>query len=147
MSMFSEPIPFFPEPTIKAVLDRSALESYTRGHVHVGELVATIADNDDLIAVPSVALLEAHARSIGDKHAQALLELLVTLRGVTVVSLGSPEVAEVAESVEFTDDDLSRAHSVWAALKHEAVYFTTEPEQVDGVLTDYQVIAIPPHDA
>jgi len=147
MSMFSDPIPFFPEPTIQAVLDRSALESYARGHVHVGELVATIADDDNLVAVPAVALLEAHIRWMGDKHAQALLQLFVTLRGVTVLSLGAPEIQDVAESVESTGGDMSRGHSVWAALEHNAVYFTTEPDQVAGILTDSQVISIPRHDA
>jgi hypothetical protein len=137
----------FPQPTIKAVLDRSALESYTRGHVHVGELVATSADKDNLIAVPSVALLEAHANANGDKHAQALLDLFTTLRGVSVLGLGSEEAKGVADAVEFTAGDLSRAHSVWAALEYDAVYFTTEPDQVIGVLTDNQVIVIPTDDA
>jgi hypothetical protein len=57
-------------PEIRAVLDRSALQSYARGHVHVGELLIDIADEKASIAIPAAALADAHAAALENEHAR-----------------------------------------------------------------------------
>jgi hypothetical protein len=135
-------------PQIRAVLDHTALQSYARGHVHVGELFGEVTDEDNaFVAIPSVALLEAHARSIDDPQAKALLNYMVTLPGATVLDLDLPTAPEVAGYVRTMRGNLSRAHTAWAAGAYRALCFTTEPDAYpDEVLAD-QVVAIPTKDA
>jgi hypothetical protein len=132
---------------IQAVLDRSALESYARGHVHVGELIIEIADDGANVGIPAAALLDAHVRFIDDEHARALLGLIVTLPGTEVLDMDAPVASSMADTVPLADDDVSRAHSVWAAKQHVAHYLTTEPGEVTELLPPDQVHAIPVKDA
>jgi hypothetical protein len=135
-------------PMIRAILDRSALESYARGHVHVGELLREIADEQGAcVGIPAVALLEAHGRSIGDEQAQALLNFMVTLPTATVLPLNREVVETVARYVPVVDGDLARAHALWAARTHEALCFTTEPEAFPAAILPEQIVAIPAEDA
>jgi hypothetical protein len=134
-------------PVIKAILDRSALESYARGHVHVGELVNEITTEENhYVGIPAIALLDAHVRVLGNKHARALLDVLAALPGTSVLALDAKSAAAVAENVVLTGGDLSRAQSIWAAREHAAHYFTTEPEQSVGLVPD-QILVIPAKDA
>ena len=134
-------------PTIQAVLDRSALQSYARGHVHVGELLIDVADEGAFMAVPTVTLLDAYAQSLGNEHATALLNLIVTLPGIAVIDLDAPTASATAEEVPNSNGDLSRSHSVWAAKAHDAYYLTTEPAEVTDLLPPGQVHVIPSKDA
>ena len=131
-------------PQIRAVLDHTALQSYARGHVHVGELFGEVTDEENaFVAIPSVALLEAHARSIDDPQAKALLNYMVTLPGAMVLDLNLATVPEAAGYVRTLRGNLPRAHTAWAAGAYRALCFTTEPEAYpDDVLED-QVVAIP----
>jgi hypothetical protein len=134
-------------PTIQAVLDRSALQSYARGHIHVGELLVDVADEGAFMAVPTVTLLDAYAQSLGNEHATALLNLIVTLPGIAVIDLDAPTASATAEEVPNSNGDLSRSHSVWAAKAHDAYYLTTEPAEVTDLLPPGQVHVIPSKDA
>jgi hypothetical protein len=137
-----------PECKIHAVLDRSALQSYAQGHVHVGEIVREIGDEDGLgIGIPAAALAEAHASYLGDDHARILLHMLTTLPETTVLNLDRDTARSMAGFVPHTNGDLSRAHAVWAANKYHALYFTTEPATVKSVVPDRNVLAIPAEDA
>jgi hypothetical protein len=133
--------------TIQAVLDRSALQSYTRGHVHVGELLIDVADEGACMAVPTVTLLDAYVQSLGNEHATALLNLIVTLPGIAVIDLDAKTASATAEEVPSANGDLSRSHSVWAAKTHDAYYLTTEPAEVADLLPPGQVHVIPNKDA
>ena len=135
-------------PEIRAVLDHTALQSYARGHVHVGELFGEVTDEDNtFVAIPSVALLEAHARSIDDPHAKALLNYMVTLPGAMVLDLDLATVPEAAGYVRTLRGNLPRAHTAWAAGAYRALCVTTEPEAYpDQILAD-QVVVIPTKDA
>jgi hypothetical protein len=134
-------------PTIQAVLDRSALRSYARGHIHVGELLVDIADEGAAMGVPAAALLDAHAQSVGDEHARALLRLLVTLPGITVLDLNARTAPPTADVVPSAKGDIPRSHAVWAAKEHEAYYLTTEPEEVQNLLPPGQIHVLPGKDA
>lgn len=134
-------------PQIRAVLDHTALQSYARGLVHVGELFGQVADEENaFVAIPSVALLEAHARSIDDPQARSLLNYVVTLPGAMVLDLDLATVPEAAGYVRMLRGNLPRAHTAWAAGAYRAPCFSTEPEEYpDDVLED-QVVAIPTKD-
>jgi hypothetical protein len=132
---------------VRAVLETSALLSYARGHVHVGELLIDIADEGVYMGLPSVALLDAHARLLRDGPARARLGVLVTLPGVAVLLLGDDEASAAAATVPQTDNDLARAHAVWAALKHGAYYLTGHPDLASSVIPVDQIHYIPADDA
>jgi hypothetical protein len=132
---------------IRAVLDRSALHSYARGHIHIGELLIDIADEKADMAIPAATLAEAHMRLVKDEHARALLHLLVTLPGTTVLKLDGASASAITATLRQADGDLSRAHAVWAANQHGALYLTTEPDTVVSLIPPDNVHPIPPEDA
>lgn len=131
---------------IRAVLDRSAIRSYTLGHLHIGELLVDIANENACLAVPAVTLADASAEVANDEHARALLRLLVTLPGTTVLALDAEAALAMAGTVVQTAGDLSRAHAVWAANKHNAYYLTTEPKTVTSLVPPDNVHPIPADD-
>ncbi|MEU5550570.1 hypothetical protein ABZ738_12420 [Micromonospora sp. NPDC047793] len=132
---------------IRAVLDSSAVLSFSRGHVHVGELLVDIADEGAYVGLPTVALLEAYAQISADQPATARLGVLATLPGVAILPLGAVQAAEVSATVRMVKGDLARAHAVWAALRHDAYYLTTEPHLVPAVIAADLVHVIPVDDA
>ena len=132
------------ETEIRAVLDTTAILSHARGRVHVGELLVDIADEGAYVALPSVALLAAHADVIGDRAARARLGLLCALPAVHPLALDQSDAAEVATLVALADGDLGRAHAAWAALEYAAYFLTTEPDQAPPILTKDQIHPIPP---
>ncbi|MEJ3744096.1 hypothetical protein WEI85_12465 [Actinomycetes bacterium KLBMP 9797] len=132
---------------LRAVLDTSAMLSYARPHVHVGELISEIAHEDAFVGVPAMALVDAHARVIGDEIAQARLWTLVTLPAVRVLPLSDEIDAEdVASVVPLVDGDLARAQAVWEALDHDAYFVTTQPETAPTALGRHQIHTIPTDD-
>jgi hypothetical protein len=130
-----------------AVLDASAMVSYARPHVHVGELISEITDEGAVVGVPAVALLDAYARLRGDLVGRARLEYLAAMPGVRVLPLGESEAARVSTTVPLVGGDLSRAHAVRVAVDNDAYYVTTEPKAAPPILEDDQVHAIPVEDA
>jgi hypothetical protein len=130
---------------IRAVLDTSAVLSYARGHVHIGELLVDIADEGAYVGLPTVVLLDAHARLLGNAAGRARLGVLVVLPGIAVLTLGAEEAAGAAANVPGVDHDLARAHAVWAALYHGAYYLTTG--LAPKALPEDQVHEIPIDDA
>ncbi|SCG72721.1 hypothetical protein [Micromonospora inositola] len=132
---------------IRAVLDSSAILSYSRAHVHVGELLVDIADEGAYVGLPTVALLDAYAQIRTDQPASARLGVLATLPGVAVLPLTAADAAAVAATVRLVKGDLARAHCVWAALAHDAYYLTSEPHLVPAVIAPELVHYIPLDDA
>lgn len=137
--------PLMPQQDIEihAVLDSSAMMSFARGHVHVGELLIQIADEHAYTGLPTVALLDAYAQIGADPTARERLGVLATLPGVKVLPLGPAEASEVAATVRLVKGDLARAHAVWAALKHGGYYLTCEPRQTPSPLDPELIHYIP----
>lgn len=135
------------EPGFRAVLDASAMVSYARGHIHVGELITDIGDEQALVAVPSVTLLDAFCRVGGNMQLRDLLGLLIALPAVGVVTLGANDVAAVSKAVQQVDGDLGRGHAVQAAMRHRAYFVTAEPQLVPSIIDEYLVIEVPSADA
>src|SRR5439155_9920274 len=84
---------------IRAVLDSSAMLSYVRGHVHVGELVIDIAAEGASVALPTVALLGAYTRAGDDESVRDRLGVLTALDGIEVLPLGPDDAATVSSFV------------------------------------------------
>lgn len=104
-------------PDIRAVLDRSAIQSYGLGHIHVGEMLIEIADAKGHAGIPATALLDAHSSFADDKVARARLRMLVLLPAAAMLDLDAISADSIADTRQAAEGDLSRAHSVWAALK------------------------------
>ncbi|MEV4638572.1 hypothetical protein AB0J80_14590 [Actinoplanes sp. NPDC049548] len=134
-------------PEIRAVLDRSAIQSYAHGHVHVGEVITEVADERAAVGIPATALLDAHARCVGDKVARARLDVLIHLPGTQMLDLTAESAGPIADTVAFTGGDLARSHAVWASLTHAAVYLTAEPQESARLIADDRIIVVPAEDA
>jgi hypothetical protein len=133
---------------IKAVLDCTALESYARGHVHIGELIKEVGDEENsVVAIPSVALMDAHSRAVNNPQAKALLNYVVTLPSAVVLDLDLASAPRVAQYVPVMKGDPSRAHVTWAAMAYKALCFTTEPDAYPSRIMGGKLIAIPTEDA
>ncbi|HET8661364.1 MAG TPA: hypothetical protein VFM55_20500 [Micromonosporaceae bacterium] len=131
---------------VRAVLDTSAMLSYARGHVHVGEILVEVAEEGAYVGLPVVALLDAYSK-VHDGPGRARLGVLTALPGARVLDLGAGEAAVVSLAVGLVGGDLARAHAVWAALRHGAYYLTTQPKAAPGILTAEQVHHLPDDDA
>jgi hypothetical protein len=136
-----------PAKRIVAVLDRSALQSFSRGHVHVGEMLKEVAhEKDAVVAIPAVALLEARAGAVLDKSAFSLLEYITTLPTVALLPLDRDEALGAESAVLASVGDLARAHAIWAAMAHRVSCYTTEPERFPALMLRNQIVAIPAED-
>lgn len=135
------------ESRVRGVLDSSAIQSYGRGHVHVGEVMSEISNEHAYVAIPATALLDAHAHFLDDDVARARLGVLVKLPGARMMNLDTDTAAVVADVVPYAGDDLARAHAAWAALHHAAVLFTTEPDKSGHAVARDRIIVIPTEDA
>jgi hypothetical protein len=135
------------EPVVRAVLDASAMLSYAREHIHVGELLLEFGDEGTAAAVPAVTLLEAHARVGDDELATLRLKMLGQLPTITLLDLGRREAQLVSHVVPLVKGDLSRAHAVWAALRYRAYFVTAEPTAIPSIIDRSNVVVIPHHDA
>ena len=135
------------EPVVRAVLDASAMLSYAREHVHVGELLTEFGDEGSAAAVPAVTLLEAHARVVDDELATLRLDMLGKLPTTTLLELGRREAQLASHVVPLVKGDLSKAHAVWAALRYRAYLVTAEPAALPSIIDPSTVVVIPQHDA
>jgi hypothetical protein len=135
------------EPEVRAVLDVSAMLSYAREHVHVGELLTMLGAEDGIAALPTTALLDAYGRVTDDPLATARLDVLTTLPTTAVDPLDALEARATAGVIPLVKGDLARAHAIWSALEHEAYLFTTEPERTPSILDAEDIVVIPKNDA
>jgi hypothetical protein len=131
---------------VRGVLDASAVLSYARGHVHVGELLVEIAEDGAVTALPTVALFDAYSR-LTDAAGRGRVGVLAALPGVEALALAATDAASAAPAVRLTGGDLGRAHAVWVALHHGAYLLTCEPGSIPAIVPREQVHAIPVDDA
>jgi hypothetical protein len=131
---------------IRVVLDRSAIESYAAGHVHVGETIGEVANGKGYTGVPAVALAEAYGRA-GDGVSRARLGVLPRADNVVVFQVGEKEAPDVGDVLRFAEGDVARAQAVYLVLAHEACLLTAEPKKVSRMLADDVVIVVPEEEA
>ncbi|MEV4755155.1 hypothetical protein AB0J86_08580 [Micromonospora sp. NPDC049559] len=123
---------------VAVVLDASALRAYVHGEVAVGELIAEVAEERRLVAVPAACLAAAHVGV--DEVGAALLVLLATAPTVRVLPLGGDgsSVAEEARQVgvlaRAAAGDVAVGHAARVAIACRAHYATAEPKVAAAVL-------------
>ena len=123
---------------VAVVLDASALRAYVAGEVAVGELIAEVAEERRLVAVPVACLAEAYAAA--DEVAAALLMLLATAPTVRVVPLGAEsgsaadEARQVGMLARTAGGDLAVGHAARTAIACGAHLATAEPKLAAAVL-------------
>jgi hypothetical protein len=137
----------YPPSPIRAILDSSAVQSYGRGHIHVGEVISEIAKDKARVGIPAVALLDASAEFLTDGVARARLGVLTALPNATVLDLDTDAAVAVADVVPYAGDDLARAHAAWAALEHSALLLTTELGKSVQAVAEDRILVIPTEDA
>lgn len=135
------------ESDIRAVLDPTAIESFARGHVHVGELLVMIGEEGALVGVPTASLLRAHADSAGLANQLARLAVLATLPSVRVLDLNLEVAESAADLVGAVGGDLALGHAAWAATEHSAYLVTAEPRPVAKAVPSGFLHVIPTGDA
>lgn len=137
-----------PSPVVRAVLDRSALLSYARGHIHVGEAISEIADESGArVGIPSVALLEAHLVIAADKDSRGLLRHLAALPVTTLLTVDEQTASDVADVAVLTRGDLGQAHAAWVTVALNAWCLSATPDQIPSIVQRDVIIPIPLDDA
>jgi hypothetical protein len=113
---------------IRLILDRSAVVAYTRGSIHVGEVLAEINDEAGCAAIPLPCLVEA-ARAAAD-HSR--LELLVDHEATLVLADDPSKWRDLAALRDVVDshDGVSAA---LAAIDLDVDILTRTPRLYAGV--------------
>ena len=131
---------------IAVVLDTSALLGYVDGHIAVGELIAEVADEERLVAVPAVCFAQARA-AVNDDVAAAHLLLLTSAPAITIEPLGfaRPDTAEstwrVGEMAVMADRDIAIGHAAYAAIDHRSHLATMRPHVFAALLpADWSIL-------
>jgi hypothetical protein len=93
---------------VRLVFDASAIVAFTHESIHVGEVLAEIADEQGVAALPLACLVDA-AQAVTD---QARLDLLVEHRATEVVA----DAPELWRALAATCDITGRAEAASAAL-------------------------------
>jgi len=131
---------------IAVVLDTSALLGYVDGHVSIGELVAEVADEERLVAVPAVCFAQARA-ALDDDVAAAHLLLLTSAPTITIEPLGFawPDRAEsiwrIGDLARAADRDIGIGHAAYAAIDHGAHLATMRPHVFAALLpADWSIL-------
>ena len=131
---------------IAVVLDTSALLGYVDGHVSIGELVAEVADEERLVAVPAVCFAQARA-ALDDDVAAAHLLLLTSAPTITIEPLGfaGPDRAEsiwrIGDLARAADRDIGIGHAAYAAIDHGAHLATMRPHVFAALLpADWSIL-------
>jgi hypothetical protein len=113
---------------IRLVLDTSAVVAYTRGSIHVGEVLSEISDEQGAAALPLACLVEA-APAVADS---ARLMLLVNHPATSVLADG----AELWQSLAAMREVVGRPDSASAALSaidFDVDVLTRWPRLYDGI--------------
>lgn len=110
---------------IRIILDTTAVLGYARGSVHVGEVVAEVADEQAGFAIPVLCVAEA-ARRVDDDRLSGVYLLEAHAHGHLL-----PATVEQWRQLAGLTRVLGRADlaaALLAARDHEALILTGEPE-------------------
>lgn len=113
---------------IRLVLDASAVLEYTRGSIHVGEVLTQVEDDNAVAVVPSLSLA-AVFRSITDSDR---LDVLFTLPFVAVIGEDGAQWRALAALYDVTGR-LDAAACALAAIDAGAAVLTAQPGLYAGL--------------
>ena len=110
------------ERALRQILDTSAVLSFTQRSIHVGEVLAQVADEDAVAGIPLICLLEA-SRSAAD---QGRLALLVEHRFTEVLAEDPAQWQALATLYDIVGR-LDAASAALAALDYGVDVLTRQP--------------------
>ncbi|HEX6683176.1 MAG TPA: hypothetical protein VF062_10290 [Candidatus Limnocylindrales bacterium] len=127
--------------SVRLVLDTSALIAYIAEDMRslqVGELIASVDENEDQCGIPALCLLAA-CKQVEAASMAKLLELAEDEEGPTVVlPLLAGDVREVAAHSVLLPDD--RAQAASETLKHGAMLGTYERSAYAKAIDDHDIL-------
>ncbi|WP_330441312.1 hypothetical protein OHB44_33255 (plasmid) [Micromonospora sp. NBC_00821] len=126
------------DPTVRVILDASAIIAFCRESIDVGEVIAEVADEEgSVFGLPVLCLAEA-ARVVAD---QDRLALLVTHRAAEVLSPEPDSWRALAVTLD-TVGRVDAASAVLAAIDLGCHVLTGQPGLYGGIAGGGPVIAI-----
>lgn len=132
--------------SVRAVLDRSAIETHATGRPQVSDMINRLHAENSLVGIPATALAEAHGMTAADSHAEARLAALVRLPGTAVINLDGACARDVGALTYLARGDLARSHAAWLARRHTALLVTAEPGLAADLIDDEQLYSLSPDD-
>jgi len=121
---------------IRIILDASAILAFCRESIHVGEVIAELADEDCCFGVPVMCLAEAsRAAADGDR-----LDLLVNHPAAVVLTV-DPSSWRALAVVYDTVGRLDAAAALLAAVDNEGYVLTGQPGLYAGLAGGGPIIA------
>lgn len=125
-------------PTVRVILDASAIVAFTRESIDVGEVIAEVADEDGCVfALPALCLVEA-SRAVAD---DARLDLLCNHPAALVISPEPGEWRALAAAHD-TVGRLDAASAVLAAIDLDCDVLTGQPGLYAGLAGGGPIIPI-----
>lgn len=116
-------------PTIRVILDASAIVAYTRESIDVGEVIAEVADEEGAaVGLPVMCLVEA-SRAVVDRDR---LDLLVG-HPASVVFSPDPDEWQALAATYDTVGRIDAASAVLAALDLGCSVLTGQPGLYAGI--------------
>jgi hypothetical protein len=113
---------------VRLILDASAIVAFTRGSIHVGEVLAEIDDEGAVVALPFACLVEAvHAVVDTDR-----LDLLVAHRA-TAVKSDDPGLWRALATMYDIVGRADAAAAALAAIDHDVEVLTGQPGLYAGL--------------
>jgi hypothetical protein len=110
---------------VRVILDTTAIVGYTTGSIHVGEVIAEIADEQAGFAVPLPCLIEAARRAVAD-HLSRVYLLEAHPHGVILADQAARW--RTTAGLAWVLDRYDLAAALLAAHDHGAYILTDEPE-------------------
>lgn len=118
--------------TLRVILDTTAVAAYTHTSVHVGEVLAEIADEHASFGVPAVCLADVHRTAEGPQA--AMLNALAYHTGCAVLPFDAGRWRQVGAAWAVLGD-LGAACAAVPVLAGDGLYvLTADPERYDGLV-------------
>jgi hypothetical protein len=123
--------------SLRILLDASAIVAFCRESVHVGEVIAEVADEEDAAVGPPVLCLVEGSRAVADT---SRLDLLVQHPATTVLT-PDPDWRALAATYD-TVGRLDAASAVLAALDLDCHLLSAQPGLYGGIAGGGPIIPI-----
>jgi hypothetical protein len=124
---------------IRVILDASAIVAFSRGSIHVGEVIAEVSD-ESAAGLPMLCLVEA-SRAVADTDQ---LDLLVSHAATALMDAEAANWQALAATYD-TVGRLDAASAVLAAVDFDCDILTSQPGLYAGLAGGGPIIPIPPN--
>jgi hypothetical protein len=122
---------------VRVVLDASAIVAFTRGSIHVGEVIAEIDDEDGAVGLPVLCLVEA-TRGAADSDR---LDLLANHRAGVLLADDGPNWRALAATYDIVGR-IDAASAALAAIDLNCAVLTAQPALYGGLAGGGPIIPI-----